>query len=223
MAVQVLGISGSPIPESNTDRAVKYILEQTGLETAFLKLSELDVEPCRACLGCVRDNRCVVKDDGQTLAELFHEAPAFVLGAYTPYSSLDARSKTFMERMYCFRHRVGAGAGKFGASVITTACAPDVAGLPPAAETATSQIAFWMMEEGIANLGSMVLLGNVPCIRCGYGDDCKMSGVEMIHGSEASVASVGVREFEDDESLLATARQLAQKIRESVLGRTGET
>lgn len=222
MAVQVIGISGSPIPDSNTDRAVKYILEQTGLESAFLKLSELAVEPCRACLGCVQGNQCVVKDDGQTLAELFHEAPAFVLGAYTPYSSIDARTKTFMERMYCFRHRVAGSAGKFGVSVITTACPQGIADLPPAAETATSQIAFWMMEEGIINLGSMVLLGNVPCIRCGYGDECKASGIKMIHGPEATVASVGVRAFEDDESLIATARALAEKVRESVLGRTGE-
>jgi multimeric flavodoxin WrbA len=222
MAVQVLGVSGSPIPESNTDRVVQYILRQTGLETAFLKLSELDLEPCRACLGCVRENRCVLRDDGRRLAELFHEAPAFVLGAFTPYSSLDARSKTFIERMYCFRHRVEGNAGKCGASVITTACPPQVEGLPPAAETAASQIAFWMMEEGITNLGSMVLLGNVPCIRCGYGDTCAASGVRMIHGPEATVASVGVRALEDDEASLAAARQLARKLRESVLGHTGQ-
>lgn len=221
MAVQVLGVSGSPIPDSNTDRAVKYILGETGLDTRFVKLSELDLQPCRACLGCVESNECVVDDDGRSLAGLFHDAPAFVLGGYTPYSSLDARSKAFMERMYCFRHRVAGNAGKFGAAVITTACPPNVTGLPPAAETATSQIACWMMEEGMTHLGSLVILGNVPCIRCGYGDTCKASGVKMIHGPEATVESVGVRAFEGDESLVETARQLAEKIRQSVLGRTG--
>lgn len=217
MAVQVLGISGSPIPDSNTDRAVDYILTQTRLVTEFVKLSDLEIAPCRACLECVRGNRCVVHDDAQALAEMFHEAPAFVLGAYTPYSSLDARTKAFMERMYCFRHRIGGNAGKFGASVITTACPPEATGLPPAAETAASQIGFWMMEEGITNLGSMVLLGNVPCVRCGYGDQCSLSGIKMIHGPDATVASVGIHSFEDEQRVLQAAQGLAEKIRRAVL------
>lgn len=214
---QVLGISGSPIPNSNTDRAVKRILAGTGLETQFIKLSEYTYEPCRACLGCVRDNECVIDDDGRELARLFHSAPAFVLGAYTPYSSLDARSKAFMERMYCSRHRIGGSVGKVGVSVITSACPPGSEALPPAAQTAASQVGFWMMEEGMKELGSMVVLGNVPCIRCGYGDECVVSGVRMIHGPEATVASAGVRRFEDDPALLATADALAQRIRQAVL------
>ena len=32
MAARILGISGSPVPESNTDRTVKRILQQTGLD-----------------------------------------------------------------------------------------------------------------------------------------------------------------------------------------------
>ena len=217
MSVQVLGISGSPIRDSNTDRAVKRILEETGLRTQFVKLSQLEFEPCRACLGCVNSNRCVVADDARELAEEFHDAPAFVLGAFTPYSSLDARTKAFMERMYCHRHRVGGNSGKVGVSVITTACRPGAPDLPAAAETAASQIAFWMREEGMENLGSMVVHGNVPCIRCGRGDACPMSGVKMLFGPEATVESVGVNTFEEDQSLLQTAKELGEKVRRAVL------
>ena len=220
MAIEVLGISGSPIPDSNTDRAVKRILQHTGMETRFVKLSELTIEPCRACLGCVETNRCVVEDDGRALAEQFHEAPAFVLGAFTPYSSLDARTKAFMERMYCFRHQVGGNAGKVAASVITTACPPGVPQLPPAAETATNQVAVWMMAEGIINLGSMVILGNVPCIRCGHGDDCTVSGLKMIHGPEASVASIEPNALEADAALMEAAEQLGKKLGDAVRSQT---
>ncbi len=213
MSVEVLGISGSPIPNSNTDRAVKCVLEATGLTTAFIKLSDLHMEPCRACLGCKNTNHCVVKDDAQALAERFHTAKAFVLGAYTPYSSLDARSKTFMERMYCLRHQTGLNKGKVGAAVITTACPPEVPGMPPASQTATTQIGMWMMEEGMVNAGSMVILGNVPCIRCGHGDQCEFSGVKMLHGPDATVASLGVRQFEDKDALVQNARDLGLKIR----------
>lgn len=218
MRVQVLGISGSPVPDSNTDKAVQEILRHTGLETEFVKLSDLKMEPCRACLSCADTNRCVLLDDGRMLATKFQEAKAFVLGGYTPYSSLDARSKTFMERMYCHRHQRGLNQGKVGVSVITTACPPGIEGLPSAAETAKSQIDFWMMEEGMKDLGSLILLGNVPCIRCGHGDDCPMSAIKMLEGPEATVASVGVRSFESDAMLRHRAKDLGEKIREAVKG-----
>ena len=216
MAAQVLGISGSPIARSNTDRAVEHILEATGLETEFVKLSRYELQPCRACLGCKESNDCVVRDDGRALAEKFAAASAFVLGAFTPYSSLDARTKSFMERMYCLRHQSGLSAGKIGAAVVTTACPPGREGLPPAADIASSQIGFWMMEEGMQNLGTMIVLGNVPCIKCGHGDECAMSGIAMIHGEGSTVASAGVSRFEDDAGNVERAEALGRQIAAAV-------
>jgi multimeric flavodoxin WrbA len=216
MPARILGISGSPIPDSNTDQAVRQVLDASGLEAEFVKLSTLRMEPCRACLGCKESNVCVVDDDSRPLAEKFRDADAFVLGAFTPYSSLDGRSKTFMERMYCLRHQTGLNAGKVGAAVITTACPPGAEELPPAAKTATSQVAFWMMEEGMTHVGTMVVLGNVPCIRCGHGDDCAMSGIGMLFGEEATVESVGVNRFEDDVTNIESAMALGRAIREAV-------
>lgn len=218
MAATVLGVSGSPIPNSNTDRAVKHVLEATGLDTEFVKLSNLDIQACRACLGCKESNECVVRDDGRALAEKFREAKAVVVGAFTPYSSLDGRTKTFIERMYCLRHQTGLNAGKLVATVITTACPPDREGLPPAVETASSQLAFWMMEEGMQHAGSMVILGNLPCIRCGHGDSCELSGVKMLEGPDATVAGLGVRDVDKDETLLSNARQLGRKLRDALTG-----
>jgi hypothetical protein len=125
-----------------------------------------------------------------------------------------------MERMYCHRHRIGGNARKFGVAVITTACPPGVQGMPPAAETATSQIGYWMMEEGMTNLGTMVIQGNAPCIRCGYGDDCSFSGIKMLFGPEATVASVGVKTFDGDAAMLGAAEELAKKLREAVIGQS---
>ena len=45
----VLGISGSPVVDSNTDRVVRAILEASGLEPEFVKLSASHIGPCRAC------------------------------------------------------------------------------------------------------------------------------------------------------------------------------
>jgi multimeric flavodoxin WrbA len=216
MSAQVLGISGSPVPNSNTDRAVKAVLEATGLPHEFIKLSELSMEPCRACLGCLTTNQCVLNDAAVIVADKLRWARAFVIGGYTPYSSLDSRTKIFMERMYCMRHRIGLNRGKIGAAVITTAFDPVKSSLPPAAEIASRQIELWMLEEGMVNVGTLVLLGNVPCIRCGYGDLCELSGVHMLEGPQATVASVGTHRFEDATAMNEKARELGRKIHQAV-------
>ena len=50
----VLGVSGSRTRNANTDKLVKAVLDSTELDTAFVKLSDLDIGPCRACMGCVK-------------------------------------------------------------------------------------------------------------------------------------------------------------------------
>lgn len=96
--MKILGVSGSPIKNSNTDRAVKTVLEATGAETEFIKLSKLQIEPCRACLGCVDTNECVIGDDGNLLAQKAKEADGLVVGCFTPYSMIDGRTKAFWFR-----------------------------------------------------------------------------------------------------------------------------
>lgn len=160
--MKVIGVSGSAVKNSNTDRAVKMVLEATGLETEFIKLSDYTVAPCTACLGCVHTNRCVIEDDGIELAEKAKAADAVVIGGYTPYSSLNALTKCFIERLYPLRHMRGFQRGKPGVAVVTY-CAPEHnPELPRAAETGVNTIMYYMMEEGYNYLGAVKVTGNVP-------------------------------------------------------------
>ncbi len=210
--MKVLGVSGSPIPNSNTDRALRAVLDATGLETEFIKLADFTVEPCRACLGCVETNRCVIEDDGIMLAEKAKEADALVVGGFTPYSTLDARTKAFLERLYPLRHLKGFMRGKPGGAVVTCAIPEGVEMLPPACQMGINAVMFYMMEEGMNFLGSVRVQGNVPCISCGKGDLCDMSGLKMIFGPDATVDSVAKNRFEDQEPALAAARDLGLRI-----------
>ena len=45
MGIQALGISGSPVKNSNTDRLVGSVLKATGLKSEFVKLSKINVIP----------------------------------------------------------------------------------------------------------------------------------------------------------------------------------
>lgn len=211
--MKILGVSGSPIYNSNTDRALKVALEATGLETEFIKLREYAITPCRACLGCVDTNRCVnTRDDGILLAEKVKGADALIIACYTPYSSLDSLTKAFIERLYPLRHKHGFMAGKPGGAIVTSAIPETNKVLPPACTMAIDAIKFYMMEEGMNFVGAVKILGNVPCIKCGYGNECKTSGIKMIYGNEATVESVNINIFEEQWDALHAARELGEKI-----------
>jgi multimeric flavodoxin WrbA len=212
----VLGVSGSPIANSNTDRALKAVLAATGLRSEFIKLSDYTVAPCRACLGCVKTNRCVIQDDGILLAEKTKAADALVIAAFTPYSTLDSRTKAFIERLYPLRHQKGFMAGKPGAAVITSCVPEDNQQLPPAAEMGVNAVAFYMREEGMRFVGALKIQGNVPCIRCGFGDQCKMSGVKMLYGPMACVDSVGVKSFEEQPIAIQGAEALGRALAQAL-------
>ena len=215
--MKVLGISGSPIYNSNTDRALKASLEATGLETEFVKLVEYKITPCRACIGCVDTNRCVnTQDDGIMLAEKAKAADALIIACYTPYSSIDALTKAFIERLYPLRHKHGFMAGKPGGAIVTCAVPAASKTLPPAGEMGVNAVMFYMMEEGMNFVGSVRILGYVPCIKCGYGNECKTSGIKMIYGNEATVQSVGVNTFEGQPDALESSRKLGEKIADAL-------
>jgi len=102
--------------------------------------------------------------------------------------------------------------GKPGAAVITCATPVGADMLPPASMMGIDAVRFYMMEEGMDFVGSVRIKGNVPCMICGHGDTCEMSAVKMIHGSEATVASVAVHTFEDQHEAARHAEWLGQEI-----------
>lgn len=211
--MKVMGISGSPIPDSNTDRAVKLVMAATGAAKQwFYKLSDYTITPCRACLGCVTTNRCVIDDDAIMLAEKAFKADILIIGGYTPYSSLDSRTKALLERLYPLRHRHGLMVGKPGAAVITCAVPPGQEGMPPACENGINAIHYYMMEEGMRYVGGVKVLGNVPCIKCGSGSQCQVSGIKMIHGPGATAESIGVNTLEAQAETVAALKQLGEDL-----------
>ncbi len=218
MAMKILGVSGSPIKDSNTDRALKIALQATGHKTEFVKLSDYTVGPCDACLGCIETNRCVIKDDGVMLTEKVYKANALIIAGWTPYSSIDSRTKAFMERLYALRHRHGLMAGKPGAAIVTSAIPPGQEGMPPAGELGLGAIQSYMLEEGMVFVGGVNVLGNVPCVNCGDDNQCSVSGLKMIFGRDASIEKVGINRLEDSPETIAALEKLGRDIGAAVYG-----
>ncbi len=211
MSIAVLGISGSPVKNSNTDRLVKAVLAATGLEFDFVKLSQTNVRPCMACKQCVPDNVCKVPDDFQALAEKIKSAPALVIGAYIPYGQIDAFTKALLERFWSFRHVNNLLRGKLCATVLTGL-------MPDALAQVNRSLAAEIRDyERMELVGQLTVQGNIPCLTCGEGDTCEMSGLKMIHGPDAKTSDFGYAKVEDQQDVWQSAASIGRIIGERLL------
>lgn len=214
MSAQILGISGSPIKNSNTDRVVKEVLTASGLQTEFVKLSQLNVRPCIACLGCKSDNLCKVKDDFPALAAKVRRAGAIVLGGYSPYAAVDGFTKSFLERLFSLRHNNGLNRGKL-AVVVATGIGRGIPGLDQAAEQMTTALGM----EGMEVLGQLKVSGNPECMVCGFGQNCPMSALPWVFGEDTKVTP---ERFSQAEAQLvwgqaqALGRELTTRLRQQL-------
>jgi len=208
MRIEVLGISGSPIKNSNTDRLVKAVLNATGLESEFVKLSTINVRPCLACKKCVPDNLCKVKDDFPELSEKIKKAKALIIGAYIPYGQIDGFTKALLERFWSLRHVNNLLRGKLCATVLTGL-------LPDALDNVNQSLAAELRNyERMDLIGQLTVQGNLPCLTCGEGDGCEMSGVKVMYGPDARASDFRYSQVEDQKEVWEEALRIGGLIGE---------
>ena len=210
--MKVLGVSGSPVKNSNTDRALKIALAATGVKTEFIKLSEYNIQPCNACLECRTTNNCVLKDDGNLLMNKAYKADALIIARFTPYSSIDSRTKIFMERLYPLHHRHALMSGKPGAAIVTCVMQQGHEGMTSACENGISAIQNYMMAEAMNFIGGISVLGNVPCLICNEKEQCNVSALKMLFGKDATPENVKINSVEDDAEVVAALEKLGGDI-----------
>jgi hypothetical protein len=210
MSAKVIGISGSPVKDSNTDRLIKAILDSSGQESEFIKLSSIKVGPCRACKQCVSDNVCKVGDDFPGLAEKIKNAKALIIGGYIPYGQIDAFTKALLERFWSLRHVNNLLQGKLCATVLTGV-------MPDALESANKSFGAELRDyERMILVGQITVKGNIPCLTCGKGDECEMSGVKMMYGPDARTADFGYSRVESQEDVWDEAARIGHLIGEQM-------
>jgi multimeric flavodoxin WrbA len=208
MSIEVLGISGSPIENSNTDRLVQAMLDATELEFEFVKLSRINIRPCLACKQCVPDNICKVKDDFPELAETIKKAKALIIGAYTPYKQIDGFTKALLERFWSLRHVSNLLRGKLCATVLTYLS-------PDAAANVNQSLAIQLKDmERMELIGQVMVKGNIPCLTCGEGDECEMSGLRKRYGPDARSADYPYVRVEDQKEVWEEAMRIGRLIGE---------
>jgi len=217
--MRILGVSGSPVRNSNTDRAVKAVLNASGLESEFVKLSDLHVRPCMACKACVSDNICKVNDDFPELAKKVKEADALVIGAYVPYQQIDGFTKAFLERLWSMRHVRNLNKGKLVVLVVNGAALPEDNPRAKAInkvliprDEVIKGISREMQMEKMKVIGSVKIMGNLPCLTCSEGADCEMSGAREMFGPDAEISSKLCVAVEDQPEVWDKLNRLGKKL-----------
>ena len=87
MGLKVLGVSGSPRKNGNTDVLLECFSEgiaSTGVQTETVFLRDYLIQPCTACENCRKDETCTgLKDGMHLLYPKILESRGLVLGSPT--------------------------------------------------------------------------------------------------------------------------------------------
>lgn len=201
MSAKIIGISGSPIKNSNTDRLIKTMLEASGLEYEFVKLSTKNIRPCYGCKRCVSDNICKINDDFPVLAEKLKKADAIVIGAYTPFNLLDSFTQSLFERFWSFSHKHPQLEGKKCATILSSIN-------PQALSTINQYFSHKLHNRMLMDLvGQVSITGNVPCYSCTEIDQCA-SGTK----NRSRFPDKTYNRVEDQDDIVAQAQRIGKTL-----------
>lgn len=102
--IKVVGLSGSPRKERNTEfllaTALQVSSETGGVQTELIRISDFQILPCNGCNVCTREATCPLdeKDDMGALKTKFQEADALILAAPSYFGSVPGIMKNLMDR-----------------------------------------------------------------------------------------------------------------------------
>lgn len=163
----IVGISGSPIVNGNTDRMTKAILELSGRESTFRNLSTLTFSPCRGCAHlCATTAMCGQKDELQPYLKDIRDAEALVFSSPRHHGNMTAWMTSFFSRLWCFLHENNTLRNK---PVIFVSVG--IRENPRGQETFRASM---IKEHEFDVLGEYHYMScNAPCLKCGAGSYCK--------------------------------------------------
>jgi multimeric flavodoxin WrbA len=109
----IVGISGSPRAEGNTEMLLDAALEgarSEGAVTVKLRLNEMNIKPCQGCGGCSGTGLCVIADDMQQVYSLLQQMDGLVLASPIYFGGLTAQTKAMVDRcqaLWARKHLLG--------------------------------------------------------------------------------------------------------------------
>jgi multimeric flavodoxin WrbA len=208
--MKVIGFSsGSVGREGNIDRLVKAILEKSGHEVEFVKLTDLTYSGCKGCVQlCAKPQVCKLEDEAQPYYEKIKQADAVVIGTPVYFNTMTATVWAFIERFFGYRHVDVAIAGKPFVLVVGGALMLD---------SAVEQLHKVLGVFELKVLDTVRYLSKVPpCFKCGRHRDCEIGGMYRMLGDAAKDVTITKEMFtrwEDNCEVAAAVDAAAEKLK----------
>lgn len=115
--MKVLGIMGSPRVKGNTDILLDQALNgarDCGAEIEKIIIDKLNIQPCREYYGCLRDGKCVIRDDMDQIYPkltssdvVIMASPMFFYGITAQMKALIDRCQALWSKKYHLKQQVG--------------------------------------------------------------------------------------------------------------------
>ena len=99
--MKVLGLFGSPRRGGNTEILLEEALkgaEKEGAEAERIHLTDFNIVPCRECLQCFNDGKCIILDDMQKIYPKLLEADIIILASPIFFYGVTAWAKALIDR-----------------------------------------------------------------------------------------------------------------------------
>ena len=102
----ILGINGSPHAEGNTAHALRHalrVIEEEGIDTAYISLAGRDIRPCKGCFACREAGVCVQEDEMGEIVQAIRACDGLLLASPVYMGLITGQMKVMMDRTVLFR------------------------------------------------------------------------------------------------------------------------
>ncbi|MBM4284237.1 MAG: flavodoxin family protein [Deltaproteobacteria bacterium] len=209
----ILFVNGSPQPNGNLHRMLEKIALDTDRECELIPLADLDIRPCRGCVGCAATHRCVQEDDMGLLYERLESAQALVVGGVVYFGRINALTHCFLERLFPLRHRDPRTRGKLAAAVV-------VGGMD--GSQGVREIRDFLEKYFFFRMVGSVYFNSAtpPCYVCGFGEKCQV-GIPALTLPPEEFAHFAIvpslfQRFEDHPEVVRACELLAQALSQNL-------
>ncbi len=195
--------------DSNVDRMVKAIMEKSGHDSEFVKLTDLTYSGCKGCVQlCAKPQVCRLEDDLLPYYEKIKEADAVIVGSPTYFRSITASTTAFLERFFGYGHKTNPMEGK--PFVLAATGAGDFGHVR---DQFTERLTHFSTEIlDFVQFGS----GIPPCFKCGCHRLCKIGGLYKMFGEKALTMKITpemFKQWEDNPETVAAVAAAAEKLK----------
>ncbi len=158
--MKVLGISGSPRKNGNTDILLKFFsngVKSRNIDISNIYLRDYNLKPCIGCEKCRKDKTCTaIDDDMKKIYSLIDNSDTIILGSPTYFYSVTAITKIFIDRLYCYFNFIGERPGKYKSRLADKTRYAIIYNISEQDSNKETSYALLILEKALESLGFII-------------------------------------------------------------------